>query len=43
MSDLMTVLISVIVFPIMIGWIRGKNNVDPYTTKGLDYYNSSPE
>lgn len=43
MSDLMVVLLSVIVFPIMIGWIRGKNNVDPYTIRGLNYYDSNPE
>jgi len=32
---------SVVVVPIAIGWLYGRNDVDPYTTSGKAYYNTN--
>lgn len=36
-------IVSIFVIPFVIGWLYGRNGVDPYTTKGKAYYNTTKE
>ena len=36
--DILTVLLSLIIFPWFIGWIYGRNQVNPFTVQGKEHY-----
>lgn len=43
MSEILVLVLGVLVLPVLIGWLYGRHQADPYTTRGRRHYGGLDE